>query len=64
MALHLQCKLCTHELDHSGALLFSPPDILERVKKFHICQHCYTKIVTSSPELGMSEMPHGRRSAR
>lgn len=61
MAIQVKCHLCPNELNHQGALLFGPPDILGRVKKYHICTVCFAKIVDRSPELGVSEMPHGRR---
>jgi hypothetical protein len=50
MAIHVDCHLCGRELTHSGALLFSPPDILDRVKKFHLCGTCYNKTMEALPQ--------------
>jgi hypothetical protein len=44
MAIKPVCDKCRKELAEFGALLFSPPDSSNNVKKFHICKECYEKI--------------------
>ena len=39
-----KCDLCGKELNDYGALLFSPPDEKNNVKKAHICKDCYNKL--------------------
>lgn len=38
------CDKCKKELQEFGAILLSPPDKDNKVKKFHICKNCYEKI--------------------
>ena len=38
------CDLCGKELTDFGALLFSPPNEKNEVKKFHICKLCYNTL--------------------
>jgi hypothetical protein len=37
--------MCKEELEDFGALLFSPPNKDNTVRKFHICKNCYKEIV-------------------
>lgn len=39
------CDKCKKELGDFGAILLSPPDKKNKVKKFHLCKFCYRKIV-------------------
>lgn len=39
------CDNCKKELNVPGALLFSPPDKNNIVKKFHLCTKCYEDIM-------------------
>jgi len=47
MAIKPICDKCKKELDDFGAILFSPPDKGNNVKKFHICKSCYDGIIDS-----------------
>ena len=38
------CDKCKQELEEFGALLFSPPNEKNEVRKFHICKECYKEI--------------------
>ena len=38
------CDFCKKELQDFGAILFSPPDNDNRVRKFHICKECFKKL--------------------
>ncbi|VVB80363.1 Uncharacterised protein [uncultured archaeon] len=38
------CDKCKRELNDFGALLFSPPNEKNEVRKFHICKKCYEKM--------------------
>ncbi len=44
MAIKPVCDKCKTELSEFGAILFSPPNDENCVKKFHICKECYNKI--------------------
>ena len=44
MSLPFKCVSCGEKLKSSGALLFSPPDQDNFVKKDHICGKCYSII--------------------
>ena len=44
MAIKPVCDKCGKELVEFGALLFSPPNEDNSVKKFHLCKDCYNKI--------------------
>ena len=44
MAIKPTCDRCKKELNDFGAILFSPPNKENSVKKFHICKDCYNKI--------------------
>jgi len=39
-----KCDICGKELEEFGAILLSPPDEQEKVKKNHICKECYNKL--------------------
>jgi hypothetical protein len=41
MAIRPTCDKCGQELTDFGAILLSPPDSVNMVRKFHICQTCY-----------------------
>ncbi|MBU4082407.1 hypothetical protein KKB98_00425 [Patescibacteria group bacterium] len=45
MAIKPKCNKCKKELKKFGAILLSPPDKKDLVKKFHLCQFCYKEIV-------------------
>ena len=40
------CAFCKKELVDFGAILLSPPDNDDKVKKYHICKECFKKIRT------------------
>jgi len=44
MAIKPICNKCGGELDDFGAILLSPPDKNNSVKKFHLCKFCYQEI--------------------
>lgn len=44
MSIKPICDFCKKELDAFGALLFSPPNDENEVKKFHVCKRCYNDI--------------------
>jgi hypothetical protein len=44
MAIRPICNKCKKELKDFGAILISPPEKKNRVKKFHLCKDCYQKI--------------------
>jgi hypothetical protein len=43
--LEIKCDLCKELLTKPGALLFSPPNQRGYVKKFHLCQGCYSGFI-------------------
>lgn len=45
MAITPRCDMCEKELIDFGALLFSPPDPTNIVKKYHICKPCYADLI-------------------
>lgn len=45
MAINPKCDKCKEELKEFGAILLSPPDKRNTVKKFHLCKKCYKSIV-------------------
>ena len=40
-----KCYICKDELDEFGAILLSPPDKKNRIKKFHLCKFCYKHVI-------------------
>ena len=44
MAIKPKCDLCKKELKEFGAILLSPPDKNNNIKKYHLCNDCYKKI--------------------
>ena len=38
------CDFCKKELQDFGAILLSPPDNDNKVRKFHICKECFKKL--------------------
>lgn len=44
MAIKPTCNRCKKELNDFGAILLSPPDKNEMVRKFHICKECYSQL--------------------
>jgi len=42
--LHLACVRCGNTLSKQGALMFSPPDRDQRVRKIHLCSACWEMI--------------------
>ncbi|MCG2698373.1 hypothetical protein L6307_04805 [Candidatus Parcubacteria bacterium] len=47
MAIKPICDKCKKELNSFGGILLSPPDKNNNVKKFHLCESCYKKIINS-----------------
>ena len=45
MAINPVCDKCGNELIEFGALLFSPPDVSEKTRKWHLCKTCYEEII-------------------
>jgi hypothetical protein len=45
MAIKPTCDTCGQELTDFGAILLSPPDDNQQVRKFHLCKACYQDIV-------------------
>ncbi|MFH1402269.1 MAG: hypothetical protein ABIG87_01420 [Patescibacteria group bacterium] len=45
MAIKPICDKCKKELTEFGAILLSPPDKNNKVKKFHLCKKCYEHII-------------------
>jgi len=45
MAIKPKCNKCKKELKEFGAILLSPPDRKNSVKKFHLCPSCYKNII-------------------
>ncbi len=45
MAIKPICDICKKELKNFGAILLSPPDKKNKIKKFHICGKCYKDII-------------------
>ncbi len=41
------CDKCKKELEDFGAILLSPPDENDKVRKFHLCKSCYQDTVNS-----------------
>ncbi len=41
MAISPLCDKCKQELEDYGAILLSPPDDKQMVRKFHLCKKCY-----------------------
>jgi hypothetical protein len=44
MAIKPICDKCKKELDEFGAILLSPPDSENMVRKYHLCKECYDEI--------------------
>jgi len=44
MAIKPTCDKCGMELAEFGAILLSPPDEKNMVRKFHLCKECYGEI--------------------
>ncbi|MFH1248864.1 MAG: hypothetical protein V1660_01825 [archaeon] len=47
MAIKPVCYKCKKELDDFGAILLSPPDSNNKLKKMHLCKECYEAITFS-----------------
>jgi len=45
MAIRPTCERCKKELKEFGAILLSPPDKKNLVKKYHLCQKCYAELL-------------------
>lgn len=41
MAIKPTCDRCRKELEEFGAILLSPPNKDNTIRKFHICKKCY-----------------------
>lgn len=46
MAIKPKCNMCGIELKEYGAILLSPPDSNDSVKKYHICAQCFERITS------------------
>lgn len=44
MAIAPTCDTCDKELLEFGAILLSPPDVQNKVIKFHLCKSCYESL--------------------
>lgn len=44
MAISPKCDKCDRELLEFGAILLSPPDVDNKVFKFHLCKECYSEL--------------------
>ena len=44
MAIKPICDKCKKELEEFGAILLSPPNTENNIKKYHLCKECYQKI--------------------
>lgn len=47
MAITPICDKCKKELVDFGAILLSPPDENDKVRKFHLCKSCYHDVINS-----------------
>ena len=45
MSIKPICNQCKKELEDFGAILLSPPDKDNKVKKYHLCKDCYNEMV-------------------
>jgi hypothetical protein len=45
MAIKPNCVYCKEELTEYGALLLSPPDNKNNIRKLHLCKKCYNEII-------------------
>lgn len=45
--LKITCNIttCKKELNEPSALVFSPPDKMNRIYKHHICKNCYETLL-------------------
>ncbi len=50
MAIQPHCDKCKKELTDYGAILLSPPDEYQKVRKLHICKDCYEQILATFSE--------------
>jgi hypothetical protein len=48
MAIKPKCDKCKEELKEFGAILLSPPDKNNKVRKYHFCKKCYKKLNTNN----------------
>ena len=44
MSIKPFCYRCHKELKEFGAILLSPPNKKDEIKKFHICRKCYKEM--------------------
>lgn len=42
--IKVYCSMCKTELKKSGALIFSPPNLMNMVRKYHLCRECWDKV--------------------
>jgi hypothetical protein len=54
MAIRPKCDKCGEELNDFGAILLSPPNEKNEVRKFHLCQACYKTLAASLKDPGES----------
>jgi hypothetical protein len=45
MVISPLCDACGEQLSDFGAILLSPPDDTQQVKKLHLCQSCYKTLL-------------------
>lgn len=43
--LEIKCKKCKKQLTEQGALIFTPPETLDKVYRFHLCIWCYFELM-------------------
>lgn len=48
MGINPVCDFCKKELTDFGGLLFGPPKKKGEVKKYHLCQTCYKKLIKNN----------------
>jgi hypothetical protein len=41
----VKCHVCGKELEQPGAILLSPPNKYDSIKKMHICSGCYQGVM-------------------
>lgn len=39
--LDIKCDKCKKPINKPAALVFSPPDSKQKVKKYHVCMDCW-----------------------
>jgi len=52
--MKIACDICQMDMKEPGALIFTPPNIVHRVIKVHVCVKCWKVI---SDEFRITEKP-------